>query len=77
MRTKVNRRSANLSLDETIISEARDLRINLSRAAEDGIVRAVKTERERLWRLKNAEAIAEMNDYIDDNGLPLAEYRQF
>jgi antitoxin CcdA len=34
-------------------------------------------ERERLWRLENAEAIAEMNDDIDQNGLPLAEFRQF
>jgi antitoxin CcdA len=37
----------------------------------------VKIERERLWRLENVEAIAEMNEHIDQNGLPLAEFRQF
>lgn len=77
MRSKMNRRAANSSLDETSVSEVRHLNINLSRAAEGGIARAVKTERERLWRLENARAIAEMNDHIDRNGLPLAEHRQF
>jgi antitoxin CcdA len=57
--------------------KARDLKINLSRAAEEGIERAVKVERERLWRIENAEAIAASNKYVEQHGLPLAKYRQF
>ncbi|MDW5316614.1 type II toxin-antitoxin system CcdA family antitoxin [Rhizobium sp. PL01] len=71
------RKSANLSLDSSLVSQARDLKINLSRAAEDGIERAVKAEQERLWRLENAEAIRLENEYIEKHGLPLAKYRQF
>lgn len=71
------RKSANLSLDSDLVSQARDLKINLSRAAEDGIGRAVKAEQERLWRLENAEAIRLENDYVEKHGLPLAKYRQF
>ncbi|WP_426231177.1 type II toxin-antitoxin system CcdA family antitoxin [Pararhizobium sp. DWP3-4] len=71
------RKSANLSLDSDLVSQARDLKINLSRAAEDGIGRAVKAEQERLWRLENAEAIRLENDYVAKHGLPLAKYRQF
>lgn len=71
------RKSANLSLDSDLISLARDLKINLSRAAEDGIERAVKAERERLWRIENAEAIRLENEYVEKHGLPLAKYRQF
>ncbi|OBZ97037.1 post-segregation antitoxin CcdA [Pararhizobium polonicum] len=71
------RKSANLSLDSDLISRARDLKINLSRAAEDGIERAVKAERERLWRIENAEAIAASNKYVEEHGLPFAKYRQF
>ncbi|WP_428429776.1 type II toxin-antitoxin system CcdA family antitoxin [Pararhizobium sp.] len=71
------RKSANLSLDSDLVSQARDLKINLSRAAEDGIGRAVKAEQERLWRLENAEAIRLENEYIEKHGLPLAKYRQF
>jgi antitoxin CcdA len=72
-----SRKSANLSLDSDLVSQARDLKINLSRAAEEGIGRAVKAEQERLWRLENAEAIAASNRYVEEHGLPLAKYRQF
>jgi antitoxin CcdA len=71
------RKAANLSLDSELVSQARELNVNLSRAAEEGIERAIKSERERLWRLENAEAIAEANEYVDKHGLPFAEYRQF
>jgi antitoxin CcdA len=72
-----SRKSANLSLDSNLVSQARDLKINLSRAAEDGIGRAVKAEQERLWRLENAEAIRLENEYVEKHGLRLAKYRQF
>ena len=71
------RKPANLSLDSELVSRARDLKINISRAAENGIAAAVKAERERLWRLENAEAIAASNKYVEEHGLPLAKYRQF
>jgi antitoxin CcdA len=71
------RKPANLSLDSNLVSQARDLNINLSRAAEEGIERAVRSERERLWRIENAEAIEASNKYVEEHGLPLAKYRQF
>jgi antitoxin CcdA len=72
-----SRKPANLSLDSELLTQARDLDINLSRAAEDGIAKAVKAERERRWLEENAEAIRAENEYIENNGLPLAKYRQF
>ncbi|WP_313602986.1 type II toxin-antitoxin system CcdA family antitoxin [Rhizobium sp.] len=71
------RKAANLSLDSTLLAQARELDINLSRAAEDGIAKAVKAERERRWLEENAEAIRVYNEYIEKNGLPLDEYRTF
>jgi antitoxin CcdA len=71
------RKPANLSLDSDLVPQARGLNINLSRAAEEGIERAVKAERERLWRLENAEAIRQEAEYVEKHGLPLAKYRQF
>ncbi|KAA0699177.1 post-segregation antitoxin CcdA [Neorhizobium sp. P12A] len=71
------RKAANLSLDEKLVTQARDLKINISRATEDGIARAVKAERERLWLIENAEAIRLENEYVEKHGLPLAKYRQF
>jgi antitoxin CcdA len=72
-----SRKAANLSLDSELLTQARDLDINLSRAAEDGIAKAVKAERERRWLEENAEAIRAYNEYIETNGLPLEEYRTF
>lgn len=71
------RKATNLSLDEDLVSQARDLKINISRAAEHGIAQAIKAERERLWRIENAEAIAASNAYVAKHGLPLQKYRQF
>jgi hypothetical protein len=36
-----------------------------------------REERERLWRIENAEAIAKENEYVAKHGLPFAKYRQF
>ena len=71
------RKASNLSLDEGLVAQARELKINISRAAEDGIAKAIKAERERLWRIENAEAIRLENEYVEKHGLPFAKYRQF
>jgi antitoxin CcdA len=71
------KKAANLSIEEEVIAEARAYDINISRAAEEGIARAVKAERERRWRDENAEAVESWNRYIEENGLPLAQYRRF
>ncbi|MCA0257674.1 MAG: type II toxin-antitoxin system CcdA family antitoxin [Proteobacteria bacterium] len=70
-------RNAALSLDEGLVEQARSLNLDVAKAAEEGIARAVKSERERLWKIENAEAIAAENAYIEKHGLPLAKYRQF
>jgi antitoxin CcdA len=66
-----------IAVDERLLQEARDLKLDLSRAATDGIARAVKAETERLWKIENAEAIKASNDYVEKHGLPLAKYRMF
>lgn len=71
------RKSANLLLDTKIVADARELGINISRAAEKGLLSEIKAERERRWREENAEAIAAANEYVEKHGLPLAKYRQF
>lgn len=71
------RKSANLSIDADLLAEAKALSVNVSRAAEDGIARAVKAEKERLWKIENREALESWNAYVEEHGLPLAKYRQF
>ena len=76
-RPPVQRKPTNLSIDARLIAEAKDLDINISRIAEDGIARAVAEEKARLWKIENREAIESLNAYIEENGLPLEEVRQF
>lgn len=71
------RKSTNLTLDARLVARAKDLDVNVSRAAEDGIARAVQAETERLWKIENREAIESWNRYVEENGLPLEEFRQF
>lgn len=71
------RKSTNLTLDGALLSEAKALHVNLSRAAEDGVRRAVSQARADLWRVENAAALVSSNSYVDTHGLPLDRFRQF
>ncbi|WP_137129681.1 type II toxin-antitoxin system CcdA family antitoxin [Rhizobium sp. FY34] len=74
---QTSRKQSSIEVDERLLSEARDLKLDVSQAATDGITRAVKAEKERLWKIENAEAIQAANDYVAKHGLPLAKYRLF
>ena len=75
--TKSVRKPTNLSLDSALLKEAKSLGINVSRSAEAGIAEAVKLHKRQKWLKDNAEALASSNAYVDANGLPLAQHRQF
>ncbi|SEK02584.1 antitoxin CcdA [Cribrihabitans marinus] len=75
--SKTARKATNLSLDQTLLAEARALGVNLSRAAEAGLSEAVRRAKAEAWRRENAEAIASSNDWAEANGLPLEAFRQF
>jgi antitoxin CcdA len=75
--TQAVRRSTTLTLDGSLVDEARSLGLNLSRAAEAGVAEAIRAERARRWRDENAEAIRAYNAAVERDGLPLAEYRKF
>jgi antitoxin CcdA len=72
-----NRRAANLSIDPGLLDEGRALKINLSRAAEAGIAKAIAIEKTRKWAEENADVIRGSNKYVEKFGLPLEKYRLF
>lgn len=71
------RRPTNLSLDEALVRQARQLGVNVSRAAETGLREAVTVEAAARWQRENAEALRQSDAYAEAHGLPLATYRQF
>ena len=72
-----SRKPHDLTVSEALIAEAHALGLDITSAAEQGIVRAIKAEKERRWKIENAEAIQADNDYVAKHGLPLAKYRMF
>ncbi|MGO1693900.1 MAG: type II toxin-antitoxin system CcdA family antitoxin [Marinobacter sp.] len=71
------RKPTNLSIDSALLKEAKVLGINVSRSAEVGIAEAVKVHKQEKWLKENARALASSNAYVEANGLPLAQHRQF
>ncbi len=71
------RKPTNLSLDSLLLSEARELKVNLSRAAEEGVRTAVAAAKAKQWQAKNASALRSSNAYVERHGLPLDIFRQF
>ena len=65
------RRPVNLSLPEDTVAEAKQLGINASQAAEEGLRLAVKREKEKRWLEENREAIAAHTAWIEQHGVPL------
>jgi antitoxin CcdA len=71
------RKATNVSINESLLAEARVLKINVSQAAEAGLARALAEKRAELWLRDNQSALNSSNDYVDQHGLPLTQYRGF
>jgi antitoxin CcdA len=71
------RKPTNVTLPEPLLREARDLGVSLSQACERGLREVVEETRTAKWPRENQHAIESWNEYVEKNGLPLAEYRQF
>jgi len=75
--SKTLRKPTNLSLEHGLLKEAKALKINLSRAAEEGLRQAVSRAKSEQWKQENKIALESINKFVEDHGLPLAKYRNF
>lgn len=71
------RKPTNVTIDSALVEEAKALGLNLSQLAEDALAKAVAEEKSRLWKIENRASLDAWNDYVEENGLPLAKYRLF
>lgn len=62
------RRPATFTVRADLMTEARALRLNASRAAEAGIEAAVRKAKEKAWLGENAAAIKAYNERIERHG---------
>lgn len=66
--------SETVDLDADLLAEAKALKVDLNKAAEEGIALAVRRAK---WAEENAEFIRSSNEYVEKYGLPLEKYRLF
>ena len=71
------KRAANLSIDAALLEQARALDINLSATFEASLREAVRKRKAAEWLEENRAALQSSNEWVEKNGLPLAQYRQF
>lgn len=62
------RRPVNLTVREDILDEAKALQLNASKAAEEGIINAIKDARAREWLESNKLALKAHNSRVEKLG---------
>ena len=69
---KGKRRSVNLTIRQDVMEAAKALDLNVSRAAEAGIVEAIRQARGKAWRKDNHQAIEAHNARVASEGVLLS-----
>lgn len=75
--TSQAKKRTNLSISDSLLREAKSLKINISQSAENGIAEAVRLHKQQVWLEENVDAINSSNDFVSENGLPLSKFRTF
>ncbi len=71
------RKATNITLDIALVEEAKELGVNISVAAAEGLKQAVAKTRAARWLEENRAALDASNAWIEANGLPLEKHRLF
>jgi len=71
------KRAVNVTVDETILAEAKQLGLNLSQVLEDELRKRVTEEKTRRWQEENREAIEAHNSFIEKHGIWSTKYRSW
>ncbi|WP_252346796.1 type II toxin-antitoxin system CcdA family antitoxin [Acetobacter sp. P1H12_c] len=72
-----SRRPTNVTLPAQLLEEAKSLDLNISQACEQGLKLAIASVRAQQWLAENRSSLEASRQYVEENGLPLADYRNF
>jgi antitoxin CcdA len=75
--TPGRKRAVNVTVDEGVLAEAKDLRLNLSHILEDELRKRVTEEKTRRWQEEHREAIDAHNRFIEKHGIFGAKSRSW
>jgi antitoxin CcdA len=71
------KRAVNVTVDEHVLADAKQLGMNLSQVLEDELRRRVKEEKTRRWQEENKDAIESHNRFIEKHGIWSVKYRSW
>lgn len=71
------KRATNLTLSADVLDAAREMKMNISKLCDAYLRDVVRQEQARRWRLEHADFINAYNATIENEGLPLDEWRSF
>jgi len=71
------KKSTNLSINSDLLRQAKDYRINLSKALEQRLVEMLIEEKRREWKEENRDAIEAYNRRIEAGGVFSDGLRRF
>jgi antitoxin CcdA len=71
------KRATNLSVDASLLEEAKALGLNLSRVLEDSLRARVAQEKQERWLRENAKGIAAHNERVETRGAFSDRLRRF
>lgn len=74
---KAAKKACNVSINEDLLRQARELGINLSQTLEEQLARLVREARAKQWAEENREAIESQVRWIEKHGLISDHYRFF
>lgn len=63
------KKAANLSISADLLSQAKDLDINLSATLEQALVEAVRQKQRQRWLAENKAAIEAYNEHVETHGV--------
>lgn len=74
---KAPKKAANLSINNELLQQAKELGINLSQSLEEILVDKVARRKEELWLEENRDAIEDYNRTIERRGVFSNGLRRF
>ncbi|MEX1196391.1 MAG: type II toxin-antitoxin system CcdA family antitoxin [Pseudohongiellaceae bacterium] len=74
---KAPKKPTNVSINSDLLSQARNLKINLSATLEQALTEQLREQRRALWRQENASAIQAYNEHVEEHGTFSDSVRKF
>ena len=67
--TNAPKKPTNLTINSDLLSQAKEMKLNLSATLESALADALKIKKQEQWKVDNKEAITSYNEHISEYGL--------